>query len=354
MHDLNERFRIADEIRTPDLWSSIETRATQDEALADQRHSLGGGRRRLIAGVTAFVVFAIVAGFSWKSLRSPRTAISTAHLATYTDKLGWNIDYPAGWVVRTFIDRSSRFPQRGVAFSNAPLLRTTTGYPGLPFGGRFDRAVALIVTGGDGGLVAEGGPYPRDSSFPLSPSDAKIVPGDEALSAVLPFQGNAVQYTAVFGGGKDASQVNRRAVEAAIRSIRFPSVATGSASNGWTSVGSLVNYPAGLGTPGVVGQTLYYVMRSTSGFNYVFVLPAGGCPEPEGNDATWDPARSQVWIRCANPPDVRYTVRGQPVSSNPAGFRAALPAHPVVISWDGQVLTQLGASEDVPPGVWRG
>jgi hypothetical protein len=360
MHDLDERMRIADEIDPPDLWSTIETRANRREVVSHERDPLGGGRKRVVAAVTAFVVFAIVATFSWQVPRSGRPAATSAlppnppnQLSTYTDKLGWKIDYPPDWRVTRFTvtDNSGGLPVRGAAFSNVPLAKNADGFPYVPID-EFNRYAALIVRSG-GGVMPSVDPHPHDSSFPLSPSEAKVIPGASLLYAIMSFQGNARSYTALLGVGRNATPADKSALGASIRSIRFPAIPTTQSSNGWTAVGSILDYPAGKGTPGGGPETTY-VMRSTSGFNYLFVLPPNGCPQPEGKDETWDQKRLEIWIRCPSPPDVRYSIVGAPLASNPRGFRKSLPAHPIVIAWDGQLLTRFSETIGVPPNAWHG
>ena len=77
MPELKERFSMADEIGTRDLWSEARRRAALPEAPPRTLEWPPGIGRRLVAVAVAFAIFATAAVFAWDL--SPRsTSIAAA------------------------------------------------------------------------------------------------------------------------------------------------------------------------------------------------------------------------------------------------------------------------------------
>jgi hypothetical protein len=120
MADLWERFRGLDEVRVPDLRDEIEIR----EPRAALMPGAPPTRRRVIAGIVAFAVFAAAGIFTWRAFAPGSGRDVGSASGVYRDPAGWNIHVPRGWKVLPFdisdpSDHSLRF--QGVQLSNVEL-----------------------------------------------------------------------------------------------------------------------------------------------------------------------------------------------------------------------------------------
>jgi hypothetical protein len=254
-------------------------------------------------------------------------------MSTYTDPLGWSVDYPAAWIVTPFTDHTKASgPVSGAAISNLPMSLDAGGYPGVATDGSFEGGVAVVVAHVDGSVFA----LPRDdSTFPLDPSAAQAIPGPETLSSVVSFRGEGVAYTATFGG-QQASAADEQALEAVVRSIRFPALAWGQRNGDWVSMGPADDYPEGKGTADTANPLgVIYIMRGPGG-TYALDLEPDGCGE--GENETWDPKTLEVVLECPDGTVARFARDGTPDPGNPPGFTAPLEIHPVITAWDGSLL----------------
>ena len=261
---------------------------------------------------------------------------------TYTDELGWSVDYPDGWHVLPIDYFDGRVNLTGVALSNEPLVPAgDEGFGGEPLpdlSTLTHDGVVLIVT------HRSGGPAPTiedDSRYPLDPSAAQIIPGPSPASAVLGFRGDGLgDFTARFGGYADGPPELYDALDRMIQTIRFEPWELGDARNGFAAI--LGDVPEGSGVSDLVEQLgLIYEMR-IEGVLYVLDVPNVSC---EGQNQTWDPDTRQILLEGPCYADIRYDVDGVPDPSNPPEYQQTLDRHPVIRAWDGTPLVALGATQ---------
>ncbi len=321
------------------------------QGVGDEAFVQGGSSLWVLVGDSAFSIGAqhgagdaavsMLETLAWDALANMSAPPSqletpTAGLSTYTDPRGWKVDYPTGWIVTPFEDSSSgRLTVAGAAISSLPMSQEQPGgYPGVSSDGSFEGGVAVVIAHREGGPAPD--PFRDDSSFPLDPSAAQMMPGGMALSGVLSFRGDGVDYEATFGG-QHPSEDDLRALRDVIRRIRFPALAGGQSSGGWLSLGPSEDFKEGTGTPSWSGDRLgvVYVMRGPGG-TYALDLEPDSCGE--GENETWDRQRLQVLLECPDGTEVRFERYGTPVPGNPSGFTTTLDIHPVITAWNGSLL----------------
>lgn len=197
----------------------------EDAKKGPRRSSSGpGGRSRLGAALVAFAVFAAAGVFAWRAFDPwDRGSTVSAHgAATYTDPLGWALDYPPAWnVVR--IDTHEKASYSGAQFSNVPVGLPSASPPApmqvnssvLPNDG-----IALTIT------HRVGGP-PADPSVELPRAPISV---EQFSSGSAPAGGSTVDYLsftvddlpleATIKTGPRATPDDIAAVESIVASIR--------------------------------------------------------------------------------------------------------------------------------------
>jgi hypothetical protein len=305
------------------------------------------GRRRWIgAAVLALIIapgvaiaLATISDRSGRSEDGGTDLGSTALTETYTDRLGWSIDYPEGWYVLPIDQFTGRLSLQGAAFSNEPLTpENDAGFGGSPVPNIValtHDAVVLIVT------HRSGGPAPTfgdDSAYPLDPADARVMPGDSPASSELGFRGDGVgDFTARFGGYAEAPPELLEALDRMIRTIRFEPWELGEVRNGFAAVST--DLPEGSGEVIRVKDLGFISVMKFGGRTYALDVPDVNCG---GQRYTWDPATGQILLTGTCFDDVRYDARGTPDPSNPPRFLEPLERHPIYEAWDGTALVALG------------
>jgi hypothetical protein len=305
------------------------------------------GRRRWIgAAVLALIIASGVAvALATISDRNGRIEDSGTDLRpttlseTYTDRLGWSIDYPEGWYVLPIDQFTGRFSLQGAAFSNEPLTpENDAGFGGSPvpnIATLTHDAVVMIVTHRSGGPAPSFG---DDSTYPLDPVHARVVPGDAPASSELGFRGDGVgDFTARFGGFPDAPPELLEALDRMIRTIRFEPWELGEVRNGSAAVST--DFPEGTGEITRVEDLGFLAVMKSFGQTYALNVPDVNCG---GQRYTWDPTTERILLTGTCFDDVRYDARGTPDPSNPPRFLEPLERHPIYEAWDGTALVALG------------
>src|SRR5258706_4260149 len=126
MPDLSKRFQRLDEVPVPDLRHDVEDRGLRPAFIPEAQST----RRRTMAGLVAFAVFAAAGFCAWKVF-TPGS--SDGHVATtsriYQDPAGWTIHVPKGWSSLSFdvSDPSDGTRFHGVQLSNVELPTPEAG-----------------------------------------------------------------------------------------------------------------------------------------------------------------------------------------------------------------------------------
>jgi hypothetical protein len=304
------------------------------------------GRRRWIGpAVLALIVLAKVA-FGLAAISDDRggrignggTDLGSTELTeTYSDRLGWSIDYPEGWSVLP-IDFTDRVSLQGAALSNEPLTPgDDEGFGGSPLpdlSTLTHEGVVLIIT------HRSGGPAPTfgdDSVYPLDPADARVDRRAAPASSFLQFRGDGLgDFTVQFGGYADAPPTLRETLDRMIRTIRFEPWELGEVRNGSAAVS--VDLPEGTGEITRVEDAGFVAVMKFFGRTYALDVPDVNCG---GQRYAWDPVTRQILLTGTCFDDVRYDSRGTPDPSNPPRFVEPLERHPIYEAWDGTALVAL-------------
>lgn len=242
----------------PEMWRRIQEGPRNTPQLGSPRR-----RERVLAAVVALAVFAAAGAFAWRAFgpgparvgASPPTP--STRLRVYEDPLGWTAVYPADWHVFAMA-RTSDGLGSGVTFENhVDALKQ----------GPIQDYVVLRITHP---LNATLDPSAGSSSFPLSASDFKTMPGGLNAS-VLDFTIQGIRYEATLMVGASAHLADITAVDKLIASIR-PSV-TGSPPT------YSVTFPKAL-TQTDTGLEVVATTNLPEGTLYLVNVPNGGacCP----------------------------------------------------------------------------
>jgi hypothetical protein len=264
---------------------------------------------------------------------------STELTETYSDRLGWSIDYPEGWYVLPIDQFTGRFSLQGAAFSNEPLTpESDAGFGGSPvpnIAALTHDAVVLVVTHRSGGPAPSFG---DDSAYPLDPADARVDRRAAPASSFLQFRGDGLgDFTVQFGGHADAPPTLRETLDRMIRTIRFEPWELGEVRNGSAAVST--DLPDGTGEIARVEDAGFVAVMKFSGRTYALDVPDVNCG---GQRYAWDPVTRQILLTGTCFDDVRYDARGIPDPSNPPRFLEPLERHPIYEAWDGTALVALG------------
>ncbi len=178
MPDLQERFSLADEIESPELWTEAQRRAVAPDGSSRALDWPPGIGRRIAVGAVAFAVFAAAVVFAWDLSHpdpsfGPDPSPAVVDLASELPE-GWS-ELPAPPEVRSgaatawtgsqllvwggyeYVGSGDEDPANdGFVFDGA--TRTWEAFPDSPLSGRSDTATAwtgeeLLIWGGfDGGF----------------------------------------------------------------------------------------------------------------------------------------------------------------------------------------------------------
>ena len=225
MPDLRGRFQRLDEIPVPDLRNDIEDREQRPPFVPDAAST----RRRLIAGLVAFAIFAAAGIFAWKAFAPGSGGDQVAATSgIYRDPAGWTIHVPRGWHVVPFdvSDPSDGSRLQGVQLSNVelPVPAMGSGLPPQPSSLVLPKkGVAVIVA------HTSGSPGGDEIPLPLSLDafvEGSAPPGAPVLDVAYFAAGGWTFVSTVKIGAHANDDATLRTVEEAVASFRFPQPST--------------------------------------------------------------------------------------------------------------------------------
>jgi hypothetical protein len=304
---------------------------------------------RVSAGLVALAIVGLGAALFVSAYRGagdvppPGGAVpsASAGTTTYRDALGWSVDHPSDWFVLPIDWFNGRYSTWGAALSNEPLPAASEdageGSPWPDLSQLSHDGAVLIVT------HRAGGPAPTvddDSTFPLDPADAQLVPGDDPASSILNFRGDGLEFTALFGGYADAPPELLETVDSMVGSIRFQPWEPGEIRNGYEAVGASVR-DGRAGSALVQRYQLVYVMKQGPGRAYLLDVPELNC---EGQNQDWDPDTQEIVMESPCFAEVRYDVDGIPHPANPPRFSVPIRRIEPIRAWDGSLLVPVRGS----------
>ncbi len=225
MPDLRGRFQRLDEIPVPDLRHDIDDR----EQRAPFVPGAPSTRRRVIAGLVAFAVFAAAGIFTWRAF-APGSGDDhvAATSGTYRDPAGWTIHVPRGWHVVPFdvSDPSDGSRLQGVQLSNVelPMPAVGSGLPPQPSSLVLPKkGVAVIVA------RTSGSPGGDEIPLPLSLDafvEGSAPPGAPVLDVAYFAAGGWTFVSTVKIGAHAYDDATLRTIGEAVASFRFPQPST--------------------------------------------------------------------------------------------------------------------------------
>ena len=225
MPDLRGRFQRLDEIPVPDLRNDIEDREQRPPFVPDAAST----RRRLIAGLVAFAVFAAAGIFAWKAFAPGSGGDQVAATSgIYRDPAGWTIRVPRGWHVVPFdvSDPSDGSRLQGVQLSNVelPVPAMGSGLPPQPSSLVLPKkGVAVIVA------HTSGSPGGDEIPLPLSLDafvEGSAPPGAPVLDVAYFAAGGWTFVSTVKIGAHAYDDATLRTVGEAVASFRFSQPST--------------------------------------------------------------------------------------------------------------------------------
>jgi hypothetical protein len=186
----------------------------------------------------------------------------------------------------------------------------------------------------------------NDSMLPLS-LDGLLQAENIGWRGTFSFDGRIFGVSLDTQGGSSLSASQSEIVSRVISSIQFPQWEPGDTRNGWTALSSPGNEGPSSKDAGISWQCV-------SSGNLCDVLVYGGDAPyllgpiqtcGEGENMTAD-ASSQypIVMECPHDPTQSWTLSGQPAPSNMPGNDQQLDKHPVIVAWDGTLLTDIGAT----------
>ncbi|MEP7032979.1 MAG: DUF4232 domain-containing protein [Actinomycetota bacterium] len=226
MPDLRGRFQRLDEIPVPDLRNAIEDREQGAPFVPDATST----RRRVIAGVVAFAVFAAAGIFTWRAFAPGAGDDQVAATSgIYRDPAGWTIHVPRGWHVVPFdvSDPSDGSRLQGVQLSNVELPMPAVGWQPAPP----NRAASSFPRKGVAVIVARTSGSPGGDEIPLPLSLDAFVggsapPGAPVLDVAYFAAGGWTFVSTVKVGAHAYDDATLRTVGEAVASFRFPQPST--------------------------------------------------------------------------------------------------------------------------------
>jgi hypothetical protein len=221
MPDLSKRFQRLDEVPVPDLRHDIEDRELRPASIPDAPSN----RRRAIAGLVAFAVFAAAGIFAWRVFTPGSGDGNVAATSrVYRDPAGWTIHVPQGWSSLSFdlFDPSDGTRFHGVQLSNVELATplTGSGAPPQPSGSALPKNAVAVIIAQTSGL-------PGDDEIPLPLSldaftEGSALPGAPVLDVAYFAAGGSTFVSTVKIGAHADIDTTRRTVEQTVASFAYP------------------------------------------------------------------------------------------------------------------------------------
>jgi hypothetical protein len=225
MPDLSKRFQRLDEVPVPDLRHDIEDRGLRPAFIPDAPST----RRRTIAGLVAFAVFAAAGIFAWRVF-TPGSGDD--HVADgsrlYRDPSGWTVHVPRGWSSLSFdvsdpLD-GTRF--HGVQLSNVELPRPMagSGAPPQPSSSALPKSAVAVI-------IAQTSSLPGGDEIPLPLSldaftQGSALPGAPELNVAYFAAGGSTFVSTVKIGAQTHDDATLRTVRQTVASFAFPQTPT--------------------------------------------------------------------------------------------------------------------------------
>jgi hypothetical protein len=281
---------------------------------------------------------AVPINFEWPDATASSiapTSATTTGWTTYTDPLGWTIDVPRDWVTKKIDGADARQVYEGAAFGSStpdqqPGGPTTIGAP--------PGEVTLLLYHAEGGPPV---PPTNDSGPPTSLGDLEIVQGGYQSD----FTADGLPFSLSIRVGGDAPTAEQLTIlQQMVSSIAFQPWTPGESRDGFTALNPSAETQvewkqAGLDWQ-VLGKDVYVFMQD--GGNGVLLGPMPDCGQGEKESASINP-RGPV-LQCPDGTNAGWTIDGQPLAANPAGFQQPVPVNQVIRAWDGTLLSPLGTA----------
>jgi hypothetical protein len=212
---------------------------------------------RVIAPIAAALAVVVVAGTlglvrAFSPAPSSRNWVVNHYAGRFTDpSYGWSIRVSAGLGARHFRTGDGRITSDGVRVTSFPPNLQAPNEGTLPMGWLRSfpaNGVAVQIWINEGGPLAA--PPLRDTAFPLARSSFShtrpYVGGPEPRPWYCDCYGDGISFNAAVWIGPDASQAERHAAWAVVRSLRFPALPEGTFWHGtYYVLGRASRYPTG-------------------------------------------------------------------------------------------------------------
>ena len=180
---------------------------------------------------------------------------------------------------------------------------------------------------------------PPPTSRPTITTSPRSKTSDRGLSSSeVPFRVNGHDWVARLEVGPDVPMEAPTRWTAVTGSLTFPRSTPGDKVDGWTALFA-ANKP-------VEWQNITCERDRGDGVGARSRGARHGRHMREGQNMTSDAAGNAI-IECPDGSVIGYSVDGQPLPGNPAGYRDPLDVHPVITAWNGRPLTQLGGTAAV-------
>jgi hypothetical protein len=225
MPDLSKRFQRLDDVPVPDLRHDIEDRELRPASIPDAPSM----RRRAIAGLVAFAVFAAAGIFAW-SVFTPGSGDGNVAATTrvYRDSAGWTIHVPPGWSSLSFdlFDPSDGTRFHGVQLSNVELTTPVvgSGAPPQPNSSALPKNAVAVIVAQTSSL-----PGADEIPFPLSLdafAEGSAPPGAPVFDVAYFAAGGSTFVSTVKIGAHADIDTTRRTVEQTVASFAYPQPST--------------------------------------------------------------------------------------------------------------------------------
>jgi len=220
MPDLSKRFQRLDDVPVPDLRNEIEDRELRPASIPDAPST----RRRALAGLVAFAVFAAAGVFAWRIFTPGEGnghVAATAHI--YRDPAGWTIHVPKGWSALPFdvSDHADGTRFHGVQLSNVELPAPVagSGAPPQPSGSALPKDGVAVIIAETSGL-----PGGDEIALPLSLdafSEGSAPSGAPVLDVAYFAAGGGTYVSTVKIGAHTYDDATLRTAGQTVASFRF-------------------------------------------------------------------------------------------------------------------------------------